>query len=211
MVMEVIFMDEKVIRKLKFVLLSFIAICIVLSAGCTGSKESAPPQSEEQAQATAVQGSAGTGTATTGEVIHNSILKQYLPTATGNWESGETTGIQVDDGMYKWSWASKTYEQKLGGEAVVDVIIQDTTGESVGYMASWDTYMEIDTPDMSMRKTTVQGFPGWIVTDKIDNVITQFVNVKDRFMVYTSISDGKEDYLTVFNTQTDLKGLSNLA
>ncbi|MBN2734116.1 MAG: hypothetical protein JXQ82_04570 [Methanomicrobiaceae archaeon] len=204
-------MDEKSIRKLKFVLLSFIAICVVLSAGCTGSGESAPKQSEEQAQVTAVQGSTGTGTAATGEIIHNSILKQYLPTATGNWESGEAIGLQVDDGIYKWSWASKTYEQKLGGEAIVDVIIQDTAGESVGYMTSWDTYMAIDTPDMSMKKVTVQGFPGWIVTDKTDNVITQFVNVNDRFMVYTSVSDGKEDYLTVFNTQTDLKGLSNLS
>ncbi|MDD4128064.1 MAG: hypothetical protein PHV39_10370 [Methanomicrobium sp.] len=202
-------MDGNSKKLLKVVIISFVILCIALSAGCTGT-ESSPSVSQTEVQATATVSQDTSKTTGSLEVIHNSKLKEFLPTATNNWESGEAIGLQTSDGESAWSWASKSYEQKMGGEAVVDIVIQDTAGEYVGYMASWDTYLVIDTPDMSMKQTTVQGFPGWIITDKENNVITQVINVKDRIIVYTSVTDGKEDYLTVFNNQMNLKGLSAL-
>ena len=179
-------------KKMQIIAFALLVIFFAFSAGCTGSENPAPAQSGQQ-QTGDVQSSSETASKTSVTAVHNSKLKEFLPTATNNWESSDASGFQMDTDEFSWSWASKTYTQKLGGEAVVDVIIQDTAGEYVGYMESWDTNIEVETPDLTMKKTTVQGYPGWIINDKTENEIAQIVNVKDRFFVYTAVSDGKED------------------
>jgi hypothetical protein len=185
---------------------------LVLVAGCTGSEPS--DTGAETAQVTEIaatstpSASAATGT---NEVVHYTTLMKYLPTAPSTgWNNGEPTGMQASDGGYTWSWASKSYDQAMGGDATVDIVIQDTDEALVGQMAAWDSYIEIETPTVSMKSTTVEGYPAWIVTDTESDTISQVVNIDDRFIVYTVITGGKEAYLTVFNGLIDFKGIAGL-
>ncbi|WOF15645.1 hypothetical protein F1737_02555 [Methanoplanus sp. FWC-SCC4] len=193
------------------IILVIITIGIVLCSGCTGtddtqtesSGQSDIPKTEETTSAQETE-------KTTVQTVHYTKLIEFLPTATGNWEQEEPVGLQMTEADYAWSWASKGYDQKMGGDARVDIIIQDTGGYDVGYMAGWEGFIEFDSTEASFKSTTVQGYPAWIGIDKIENTIAQYVNVDDRFIVYTLVTDGKEDYLTVFNGLMNLKGLAAL-
>ncbi|MBN1431523.1 MAG: hypothetical protein JW931_01990 [Methanomicrobiaceae archaeon] len=206
-------MDSNLFKKgiIGFLVL-VLAAGLVLTAGCTGSPETAPADTGAGSQATAESTASSSAPVSSGEVVHYTTLMQYLPTAPSTgWINGDATGMQASEGGYSWSWASKNYEQKMGGDAIVDIIIQDTNEAMVGQMAAWDSYVEIETPVMSMKKVTVEGNPGWVVTDTESDTISQIVNIGDRFIVYTVIEGGKEDYLTVFNGLTDFKGIAGLA
>lgn len=210
--MEDLIMDGNLLEKGIFgFLVLAVALGLVFTAGCTGDSETA---TADTTSGTEEQGSSSTpaGQGGSGEAVHYTTLKNYLPTAPSDgWTNGEATGMQASEGGYSWSWASKQYEQKMGGDAVIDIIIQDTNGALVGQMAAWDSYMEIETPVMSIKKVKVEGYPGWVVTDTESNTISQVINIDDRFIVYTVVEGGKEDYLTVFNSLTDFKGIAGLA
>jgi len=206
-------MDEKLVKKGLFgFLVLAVAIGLVITAGCTGSSDTTTSDSgASSAQQTQDTGTSSSVPVSSGEAVHYTTLIQYLPTAPSTgWTNGDPVGMQASDGGYSWSWASKNYEQKTS-DAVVDIVIEDTNNALVGQMAGWDSYMEIETPVMSMKSVTVAGYPGWVVTDTESDTISQIVKVDDRFIVYTVIEDGKEDYLTVFNGLTDFKGIAGLA
>lgn len=202
-----------VMKKLAGLLVLVIVFGLIFTAGCTGSSDTATSDSgAATAQQTQDTGASSSVPVSSGEAVHYTTLINYLPTAPSTgWTNGEPVGMQATEGGYSWSWASKNYEQAMDGDAVVDIIIQDTNGAMVGQMAAWDSYVEIETPVMSMKKVTVEGNPGWVVTDTESDTISQIINIDDRFIVYTVIEGGKEAYLTVFNGLTDFKGIAGLA
>jgi hypothetical protein len=187
-------------------LLLIAGSCII--AGCTG--DSAP-------EATSAPTTQPTATATTsapassGEVVHFTKLYPFFPTPTENWVAENPSGMTMSSAEGEWSFAQRTYTQQTNEEVVVNIVIQDTGGQQVGYSQAWNTYMEVDTPEMSWRHITVQGYPAWEFHDKMDNVYTQIIAVNDRFFVWINIENGKQAYLTVFNNGLDLKGLAALA
>lgn len=199
-------------KKIFGVLVLALSVGLLLTAGCTGSQ--GPPAdtgiaSERTGTPVPTQGA---GQAAQGNMVHYTTLMNYLPTAPSTgWTNGEPAGMQASDGGYTWSWAARDYEQAMGGDAMVEIVIQDTNDSLVGEMAAWDSYMEVETPVMSMKQATVGGYPAWVITDTESDTITQIVNIDDRFIVYTWIEGGKADYLTVFNTLTDFKGIAGLA
>lgn len=198
-----------VMKKLAGLFVLIIISALIFTAGCTGTDTTA--DTGAQTEPTQVTDSYSEPVSS-GEVVHYTTLIQYLPTAPSTgWTSGEPTGMQASDSGYSWSWASRNYEQSKAGDAVVDIVIQDTNEAMVGQMASWDSYMEIETPTMSMKQVTVEGYPGWVVTDTESDTISQIVNIEDRFIVYTVVENGKEAYLTVFNGLTNFEGIAELA
>lgn len=195
-------MKKTTLQKHFFIILFVIAIALFLSAGCT-SEESSPVQTPET---TAGEQYAP---AASGEAVHYTELMKFLPTATSNWDSGEPYGMQTSYEGGIWSWASNNYMNK-DGIASVDIVIQDTVGAIVGYQSVMESYFEIDTPEMKMEKVTIQGYPGWVVTDKMDDTYTQLIDINDRFIVWTQVTGGKKDYITVFNSMMNLKDLAAL-
>lgn len=179
-----------------------------ITAGCTGDSTpeatSAPTTQPTAAATTAAPVSAGT-------VVHYTALYPIFPTPTANWVAEDPSGMTMSGTEGEWSFAQRTYTQKTNEDVVVDIVIQDTGGQQVGYSQAWNTYMEVDTPEMSWKRITVKGYPAWEFHDKMDNVYTQVISVDDRFFVWINIENGKQPYLTVFNTGLDLEDLAAMA
>ena len=203
-------MDNKMVEKGIFgFLVLAVAFGLVFTAGCTGSSDTGPAETGTVAEEQGTSSSPSQGSS--GNVVHYTTLMNYLPTAPSTgWINGEAFGMQASEGGYDWSWASRNYELK-NSDTIVDIVIQDTNSYDVGQMAAWYTYMEIQTPTMTMKKVTVEGNPGWVVTDTESDTISQVVNIDDRFIVYTIVENGKESHLTVFNGLTNFKGIAALA
>ncbi|NYT06206.1 MAG: hypothetical protein GKC04_07565 [Methanomicrobiales archaeon] len=186
------------------VLAGFCMVC-----GCSG--DSAPEATPTPA---ATQTSAPTATsapAAVGKAVHYTELYRFFPTPTSNWVSEDPAGMSMSSADGEWSFAQRIYTQKTNEDIVVDIVIQDTAGLDVGYLQAWESYVEVDTPEVSWKSTTVQGYPAWEFHDKMENVYTQTIAVKDRFIVWINLENGQQSYLTVFNTGIDLDGLAALA
>jgi len=184
------------------IILCILGIAMMISIGCTSDEPAGVEVTETKVTAEF------TPTAS-GEAVHYTVLMPFLPTSTSNWDAGEPTGAQASYDEGSWSWASNEYVNK-DGIAMVDIVIQDTAGAMVGYQTIMDTYFEIDTPELKMEKETVQGYPGWVVTDKMDDTFTQLVDINDRFIIWTQVTGGKKDYITLFNSMMDLDGIAAL-
>jgi len=142
-------------------------------------------------------------------VIHYTALLTYLPPES-SWEGEEPTGATATVQGQDWSWVERTYHPAGQEETTATVIIQDTAGMDVGYREAWETFITIDTPEISWKRVTVEGFPGWEVHDKIDDIYQQYVLIDDRIIVYLQIEGGKQAHLTVFNNNIDYQGLAAL-
>lgn len=186
----------------QFIILFIIGIALLFSAGCTSDEPSG-------VQVTETTVTAELTPPPSGETVHYTELIKFLPTATSNWDTGEPAGMQLSDAAGSWSWAENQYINK-DGIATVDIVIQDTGGAIVGYQTVLDSYFEMDTPEMKIEKVTVQGYPGWLVTDKMEDTYIQLIDINDRFIVWTQVTGGKKDYITVFNSMMNLKNLAAL-
>ena len=144
------------------------------------------------------------------DVIHHSILKEYLPTATNNWLSFDPLGdtYTTEEG-YRYSFAAAVYLLKSNNDIMVTVGIEDSGGDPVGYWDDWESWYEYDDIEYSWSKTTVNGYPAWDYHDKTENVYTRYIGIEDRFVVYI-ICDG-EDYITTFTNAMDLDEIAALA
>jgi hypothetical protein len=192
-----------------FAAVALIGIGLCLICGCTGESGRSETTTPTATPAGSATSPAGTGPVT---AVHFTELYQFFPTPTSNWVAEDPFGYSVAaDGM-SWSWAGRTYQHKVD-DIMVDIVIQDTAETREGYWEMWDTFSgSIDTPDISMKSTTVQGYPAWVVHDKAANTYTQFVAINDRFIVWTNVegSSAKETHLTVFNNQMDIEGIGKL-
>jgi hypothetical protein len=194
-----------------FTALGFGALLLLLIAGSciiAGCTEEQAPETTPAPTAQPTAAATTAASAPSGSVVHYTELYGIFPTSTANWVADEPHGMTMSGTEGEWSFAQRTYTQKTNEDVVVDIVIQDTGGQQVGYSQAWNTYMEVDTPEMSWRRVTVQGYPAWEFHDKMENVYTQIISVDDRFFVWINIENGKQPYLTVFNTGLDLEGLA---
>jgi hypothetical protein len=185
-----------------------IGFCMV--SGCTGDSGSETSATPAATTAPAAQ-ETGAGGPSGASAVHYTELYRFFPTPTSNWIAGDPTGMKMDAGDGEWSFAQREYTQKNNPEIAVDIVIQDTAGMEVGYFQAWNTFYEMDTPEMSWRQITVKGYPAWEFNDKVENVYTQVIGINDRFIVWINIENGQQAYLTVFNTGMDIDGLAALA
>ncbi|KQC04165.1 MAG: hypothetical protein APR53_03720 [Methanoculleus sp. SDB] len=184
-----------------------IGFCMV--SGCTGDSGSETPATPAATTVPPTQTSAGGPSAAS--AVHYTELYRFFPTPTSNWIAGDPTGFTMSDAEGEWSFAQRQYTHKTNSEIVLDIVIQDTAGMNVGYFQAWDSYVEMDTPEMSWKQTTVRGYPAWEFYDKMENSYTQIIAVNDRFIVWIYLENGQQSYLTVFNTGMDFDGLAALA
>ncbi|MBN1195291.1 MAG: hypothetical protein JXA08_08120 [Methanomicrobiaceae archaeon] len=185
-----------------------IGFCMV--SGCSGDSGSATPATPAATMAPTAR-ETGTGGPSGASAVHYTELYRFFPTPTSNWIAEDPTGMTMSAADGEWSFAQREYTHKTNPEIVVDIVIQDTAGMEVGYFQAWDSFVTMDTPEMSWKQITVQGYPAWEFYDKTENVYTQVIGINDRFIVWINLENGNQNYLTVFNTGMDLKGLAALA
>jgi len=195
-------------------LLLLVALSCVIS-GCTGDESPVDtPQATEATNMPANTEPDYSGTddrdSETG-AVHYSKLEPYLPDMTGEWISREVDGTTLTTSEGSWSLVSREYTQMTDDSVVVTVVIQDTAEMmGVGYWQMWDSMVTIDTTEMSWKSTTVDGYPAWVMHDKIEKEYIEYVNVDGRFFVFIDAENAKEDYLTTFNNAIDFGGIASL-
>ncbi|TAJ44024.1 hypothetical protein CUJ86_08250 [Methanofollis fontis] len=179
-------------------------------AGCSDSSESDAVPTTTTAPQETENGGDGETAPSSVSAVHYTELMAFLPSATANWVEGEKTGMMMASGGQQWSWAEATYTQTTNPDVEVTVIIQDTAGMKEGYWAIWDTATMVETPEFSWKSTSVEGYPAWEFTDKIDEEYILYVGIDDRFIVYIDVANGKKDILTVFSNMIDYGGIAAL-
>lgn len=183
--------------------LVFVAL-LALVCGCVsdepsgGLVETQPTGGQSPEQTTAV------------EVVHYTILRDHLPTATNNWLSLDPLGeTSTTEEGHRYSYATAVYLLKSNNEIVVTVGIEDSGGNSVGYWVDWDSWYEYEDIEYSWKKTTVNGYPAWDYHDKTENIYIRYIGIDDRFIVYIISYGG--DYITPFTNAMDLDEIASLA
>ncbi len=187
----------------------FLSVCCV--CGCTDNS-SAGGETATPAQTAAPTAQSSPQASAPGEVVHYTVMMEYLPTMTSNWITGEKDGATMDYGGESWSMATADYTLKSDDTVVAQVVIQDTRGiEGAGYYGMWNTKMIFETPEMKMYTGTAGGYPAYFVENLEDDEYSEIVSINDRFFVYVVIENGKPEYLTIFNNQIDFNGIAGLA
>ena len=188
------------------VLLSVCCVCGCTDNSSAGDETKTPVPTAASTAQSPSQGTAG------GAVVHYSVMKEYLPTMTGNWITGEKDGATMSYNEGSWTWVTADYTLKSDDTVTAQVTIQDTWGaEGVGYSGMWGSQMAIETPEMKMYTGTAGGYPAYFVEDREEDTYSEIISIKDRFFVYVIVENGKPEYLTVFNNQINFKGIAGLA
>lgn len=142
-------------------------------------------------------------------VVHYSILREYLPTATNNWISFDPVGdTYITEKGYHYTYVAAVYVLQSNSDVMVTVGIEDSGGESVGYWEDWESWSEYEDIEYSWKKTTINGYPAWDFHDKFEDAYIRYIGIDDRFIVYI-ISDGA-DYLTTFTNAMDFDDIAAL-
>jgi hypothetical protein len=208
-------------RRLTLALAVVLVVGLIL-AGCNGGEEeptASPTEGPgETVTATATMAPTVTeGPATTspgggpspGEVepVNFNQLIPYLPATPGGWDAEDPDGFTGKFGEWWWSEADREYTNQATDETV-DVIIYDSAYYyGFAWFQVYDMAFEIESTDMYMRRTTVDGYPAWDMWYEPDDY-SLMVFVVDRFMVMVSAQS--EASIDLFSGLINYDGIASL-
>jgi len=205
-------------RKLTLALAMVLLVVALIVAGCGGGDEETTATPTEGPGQTATATPTGTeGPATTspggipspGDVdpVNFNQMIPYLPATPSGWDAEDPDGFTGKFGEWWLSEADKEYTNQATDETV-DVIIYDSAYYyGFGWFQLYEMAFEIESTDMYMRSTTVDGYPAWDIWEDPDDY-TQMVFVADRFMVMVTAES--EASIDLFSGLINYDGIASL-
>ncbi len=154
------------------ILVMLMVVVALIATGCNGGEEPTPEPTatpEGSPSATATPAETGEPEPTMGPLpspgdvdpVNFSELIPYLPEAPAGWEAEEPDGFTGKFQDWWWSQASRNYTQSGTDNEASIVIFDNAYYYGFGWFQVWDMAFEIESTDMYMKRTTVDGYPAW--------------------------------------------------
>ena len=122
-------------------------------------------------------------------------LEDWLPASIGEYKlDGAPMTVTSRSGEKPYSMSSKNYKK---GSSVLGVIIFDYKNNPdllKKYTSSWISSPPEDKVKHS-AKLTIDELPAWESVDKKENTAQLYINIKDRYLLFLSVSGNSAGFL----------------
>jgi hypothetical protein len=122
-------------------------------------------------------------------------LENWLPANIGEYElDGLPMTVTSKSSEKPYSMSSKNYKKGTSVLAIIIFDYKDNPALLKKYTSSWISSAE-DESKRSSSKLTVDELPAWESVDKKANTAQLYVNIKDRYLLFLSVTGNSPEFL----------------